>query len=144
MKVPPTITVLSHRISVQEESAERLTDKLGETVLDAGLINIRASAPEDVKRDTMLHEVLHACIGVAGHSSFFGDKEEHMVALLTPVLLHTMRENPDLAAYLLEPDRKPARVPRHPRVSPVRHRHARSDDPAGLPGVSALQGDTPP
>lgn len=49
------------------------------------------------ERDTVLHEVIHACLLVLGKG-----KNEELVGVLTPALLDALRSNKPLAAYLLE------------------------------------------
>jgi hypothetical protein len=47
---------------------------------------------------TLLHEVVHAIFKIAGLPN---EKEEDTVTRLSPLLLDTLRRNPDLVAYLL-------------------------------------------
>lgn len=52
---------------------------------------------DDMKRDTLLHEVLHAILMGAGLD---GETEERIVSTISPALLDTFRRNPELVAYL--------------------------------------------
>jgi hypothetical protein len=47
---------------------------------------------------TLLQEVVHAIFKIAGLPN---EKEEDTVTRLSPLLLDTLRRNPDLVAYLL-------------------------------------------
>lgn len=65
---------------------------------------------EDAARAVLLHEVLHAIIGTGRIPPFHTDgghghdSEEIIVASLAPLLLDTLRDNPDLVRALLERD----------------------------------------
>lgn len=80
-------------------------DLLGETLNDDALIKIKVKQAAATKRDTMLHEVLHAICWLSGYSHNNGlnhDSEEALVRTFTPWLLAALRDNPDLLAFLLE------------------------------------------
>lgn len=56
-------------------------------------------------KEILLHEILHAVFYSSGLTIEGGlrqveDIEEHVVGRLSPVLLQTLRDNPELAAYL--------------------------------------------
>lgn len=68
--------------------------------LSGGRILIRERLGRDAFADTLLHEVLHACLAITG-CSLDVDAEEQVVLPLAPLLFDTLRRNPDLAAYLL-------------------------------------------
>lgn len=61
------------------------------------------------QRDTVLHELLHALLALVGVNKG-GDRallpeeddEERLVTALSPLLLDTLRRNPDLTAFLLD------------------------------------------
>jgi len=60
-------------------------------------------APEQAAgqmRDTLLHEVLHACFNVTGGLPTY-DEEEKVLSLLASLLLDTLRRNPEFVAYLV-------------------------------------------
>jgi hypothetical protein len=58
----------------------------------------------DFERETLMHELLHACCSVAG-LDLGDDGEERVVAGLSPFLLDALRRSPGLADYLLGVDR---------------------------------------
>lgn len=76
------------------------------TVLErSGMILVRDDVPERSIRETLLHELLHACYIVTGNPLHYRtptgvDGEELAVASLSPTLLQTLRANPDVASYL--------------------------------------------
>jgi len=47
---------------------------------------------------TLLHEVMHGCDDLAGNADL--DNEERIICALAPILLDTLRRNPDLLEYL--------------------------------------------
>lgn len=70
-------------------------------------IIVEGTNPEDVVRETLCHEILHAVIDVHGLAAHLDDRgsvdetEERIVAGLSPALLDTLRRNPAVAAYLI-------------------------------------------
>lgn len=81
-------------------------DAVGLTSRDGGEILMRTdpTTNEDSLRATLLHEVMHACTQTTRldkHLDAVDDKEEFFVALVAPILLLVMNDNPNLVAYLL-------------------------------------------
>lgn len=65
-------------------------------------IHIDPDQADDYKRETVLHEVLHAVVSLTNLSEEWGvEKEERMVARVAPLLLGVLRDNPKLVAYLV-------------------------------------------
>lgn len=65
-------------------------------------ITVNPARPEQVQRDTLLHEVLHAIGALTGLRAELGDEaEERVVSRLGSALLDTLRRNPELVEYLL-------------------------------------------
>lgn len=56
---------------------------------------------DDMLADTILHEVLHAIFMTAGSRERKKFSEEQMICLISPMLLDTLRRNPDLVTFLL-------------------------------------------
>lgn len=58
--------------------------------------------------DTLLHETLHAVLNLHGvnldNVKEVADLEEYLVSVTSPLLLMVLRDNPDLLAFLLEPE----------------------------------------
>jgi len=63
---------------------------------------------EDYRRETLLHEVLHCCLRVAGcdpdqdAAGKLEDVEERAVSAMSGPLLAAFRDNPELLAYLCD------------------------------------------
>jgi hypothetical protein len=76
--------------------------KYGETDLGAQRMTVRDDLGPDQERDTVLHEVLHALLGVGGAAGLSSDEEETVVRLLAPTMLDVLRRNPVLVRYLTE------------------------------------------
>ena len=67
-----------------------------------GKILLSEEPSPDYTADTLLHEVLHALMHACGLN--LGDQEEDACLALSPILLDTLRRQPDLLAYLLDPE----------------------------------------
>jgi hypothetical protein len=89
----------------EQDEGGRHRDELGLAWHSRALILLNPKDPDaQVRRVTVLHEVCHAIIEAVGHSN--GKlSEEQWVRLFSPLLLDTLRRNPDLTRWLLEPDR---------------------------------------
>lgn len=131
MKPPKRITIVGHDYEVLSVPDGGVDDHgVGEAgYFDSAKceIGVNKELAEASRRDTVMHEVLHA---LAHHCAIY-KLDEKIVAALSPALLDTLRRNPRLAAYLLDRG-----LPADPRRAPVRHRSAGVGDPGG--GVSAV------
>ncbi len=79
-------------------------DENGVTNTWAATIDIGADLHPDQQRLTMLHELCHACWNCAHEPEKHDEKytQETALRILTPTLLHVLRTNPEVIAYLLE------------------------------------------
>lgn len=85
---------------------------VGSTVLLRAEIYVMPGMPFHVTRDTLIHEILHAIFNQtdligAIYALEFPDNvvlEEHLVRGITPWLTTVMVENPELLAYVAQPD----------------------------------------
>lgn len=113
-RLPAEISVLGQRfhVSVNEHPTEALIadapgthGAYGATDRACLKIIIRGGGilSEDSARDTLLHEVLHAVIGVSTMELYHAEDnlEEKVVGQLAPLLLAVLRDNPELVAALI-------------------------------------------
>lgn len=107
--LPSTIAVGPFRYRVSTNKAERREVEAEQRSLVNGhsdhdllVIVVDAELAADVVAETTVHEVLHALTYLAGLSTAWGaDKEEDVVRRLAPLLLDTLRRNPDLVAFVM-------------------------------------------
>jgi len=102
MDLPPVIYLGPYDFVVRQK---KKYDLLGELDKENETIIVRTTQGPANLRDTVLHEVLHAILYVAGDSDVHGlahEDEERLVRIVTPWLLAFMRDNPHVLAYLLE------------------------------------------
>ncbi len=84
----------------------RITDRksgpnLGECETDKLEIHVQVGLPLDNERETLFHELLHACCAHSGLTQRLGeDTEEDVIRSLSPVLLDVLLRNRALVAYL--------------------------------------------
>lgn len=77
----------------------------GQTDKDRLTIVIDPDQADDQLADTVLHECLHAVMGLVGADVELGvEKEEQLVRRVSPVLLDLLRRNPKLVAWLTKGD----------------------------------------
>jgi len=111
MKMPKTVRIGSQVWEIHEESRKTAYDdevygfcknKESAIVVDAGL-------PLSLKRVTLLHELLHAIRFTYGgsfapnKSTSYNEWEHYFIGLYEEPVLSMLRDNPELAAFLLEP-----------------------------------------
>lgn len=117
MTVPSAIRLLSQRVSVEvvknlhhsgteEDGSEHAHRAYG--VYDEGdqSITLDASNGFERMRETFTHETLHAVLAVT-HLDALLDAEadglsEHVVSVLSPVILALLRDNPEAVNFLRE------------------------------------------
>lgn len=99
--IPKTLRVLGKTVRVELEMVKGDKD-MGECKHAEALLRVSPKQSEDMRRDTLLHELLH-----------FLDTEmdtkltERMVRLNATALLSALRDNPALVAYLTATDEQP-------------------------------------
>ena len=97
--IPRTIRVGPYRYKIVDRHG---SENLGECEVDKLTIHVQVGQPPDGERDTLLHELLHACIAHSGLDRRLADDvEEDVVRSLSPILLDTLSRNRALVRYLL-------------------------------------------
>lgn len=104
---PHKLVIAGHPFSVSYvenlygDDGEELT---GRMQLASNKITVLASneSSEYNQRDSLLHEVIHAELAIAGYTGKKKDDNEPMVNALATLLLDTLRRNPSLVTYLTE------------------------------------------
>jgi hypothetical protein len=95
--------MLSQRVRVSFHAHiedEEMGTLNGVTHLDHNTIHVSRDACEDQQAETYLHEVLHV---ILRHGRLLpGRENEKVVGPLAVLLLHAIRENPRLMAYLMQ------------------------------------------
>jgi hypothetical protein len=99
-------------LTEDEWSAERWPDEAaGVTYEHMGFIGLRmeANITENKLRERLLHEILHACWAVSNLTHLMDmdgglpdDMEESIQLIQTVPLLQTLRDNPEVVAYLTD------------------------------------------
>lgn len=117
--LPRSLNIAGHKYSVGTRAKGRLLinelphtkTSLGISDYAKGTIQVRDLSGESPSqlRDTLLHEVIHACIAEGGLRAHGGSmakssdgQEEQIARILATNLLDTLRRNPNLAKFLLE------------------------------------------
>lgn len=93
---PRSIDILGRKWNIR---AKRMR-MLGLCRFDESLIEYQSGLRNHDKRDTVLHEVMHAVRHMQGHE-YGGDVEEDYVRSLATGLVSVLDANPKLAAWLL-------------------------------------------
>jgi hypothetical protein len=103
MPLPSVVLLGAADYIIREKKRLDTPQSLGETDNpNCEILVLRKQAPAS-KRDTLLHETLHAILWLSGMSNEMdGDTEEKYVRYLTPWLLAFLRDNPEALAFLLE------------------------------------------
>ncbi len=65
------------------------------------IITVDTQLPYERTAEAVMHEVLHGVLHCAG-VNWLIKEDEHFVRMVTPMLLDTLRRNPDLVTYLTE------------------------------------------
>ena len=97
--MPKSIKVGAHVYTILRKPKSEFKDQ-GECDSDAVQIIVRKGLKRSVAKETLLHELLHAC----SYPSFI-DKwtnDEDFVLAITPVLLQVIQDNPELLEYLTQ------------------------------------------
>ncbi len=109
MKLPKRIQVgpFTYTVVVDKAAMDALcragrTELLGRCDEAQLTIHVEPDQADGQKRDTVLHETLHALVASTGLAEQLdGDLEELIVRALSTAVLDTLRRNPKLVAFLL-------------------------------------------
>jgi len=96
--LPATLRFLHLKIPVLKGGMTD-DDSLGEWHANKAEIHYDPSSTEPVLRETLLHEMLHA---VCEHTGLDPDQHETIIRSISPLLLHLLRENPKMVAWLVK------------------------------------------
>lgn len=97
MEIPRHVMVGPYRIVIEQHEGYWNKDDVrvyGEFDERNSTINLDVDASADVIRETILHEILHAILGM------YDKDDEALVRELSPMLLQVLRENPRLVLAL--------------------------------------------
>jgi hypothetical protein len=114
VKVGPHVyKILYSKSSWQKYADKKKSNLVGLTIAEKGIILIKGndSLNESQRRDTLLHEILHAAFALNSFKLMpmklpddYHDLEEIVILLHTPALLGVLRENPKVVDWLLTED----------------------------------------
>lgn len=97
-----SVKVGPHSYAIRTD--RRASDDYGETFLDRCEIVVSSKQGPSQRRETVLHEILHACSSLTGLRVEMGEGwDESMCTRMAPVLLDVLRRNPRLVEFLTEP-----------------------------------------
>jgi Zn-dependent peptidase ImmA (M78 family) len=101
-KRPSKIKVGYASVKIVEDNARLVESEAGAMFSpNLATIYVESQQKNDYAKMALLHEILHVCLH---SSSVETDKtiEEHYVSAMAPVLLQTLRENPELIEFLTQ------------------------------------------
>ena len=98
-KTPAKVKIGPHTFSIKwVEGLEECGNMIGQSLS----ITINNTIPASLARETLLHEIIHADFYLNGSlADKANEMEERIVQALGCGLLATLRENPEIVAYLL-------------------------------------------
>ena len=76
---------------------------MGETFNEDARIDLKRNQADCQRRETLMHEILHAVIFMSGYAKVTAldqEAEERLVVMLSPWLTQFIRDNPDTLAYM--------------------------------------------
>jgi hypothetical protein len=97
MVIPLDVKIGPYQIVIDQHEGYWNKDDIrvyGEFDERASTINIDVDASPEIIRETLLHEILHAILGM------YERDDEALVRLLSPMLLQVLRDNPKLVLAL--------------------------------------------
>lgn len=100
MKLPATIQVNGRTVKLRPRSAKQMPDAYGLWHERRNGIDYQTRLPLDIKRDTILHELMHAVRSLQGRE-YGGGVEEDYVRSLATGLIGVFDDNPEFAQWLI-------------------------------------------
>ena len=99
IKLPKTITVLSHEFTVVRVPKETIDDDYGTVDYEQMVIKLAEEVDGDFLRETLLHEVLHI---IDYYTSGEAQVKERDIHRLSAVLFDTFQSNPVLVKRIFK------------------------------------------
>jgi Zn-dependent peptidase ImmA (M78 family) len=100
MRLPQSIRINGREVKLLPKTAAELPDAYGLWFEESGSIHYRSRSPREVRRDTLLHEVMHAVRYYQGRE-YGGEVEEDYVRSLATGILGVLDDNPQFAKWLI-------------------------------------------
>ena len=101
IKIGPYMFEVKHVPDLRDEDGKKLYGRHDGTYK---VIEISSRQCEDMKRETVIHECLHAIIDVTGLD--VKGLEESYVTAMSPVIMSWMRDNKKMVKWILNEDTK--------------------------------------
>lgn len=98
--MPQSVKVGCHTYTVARKSKTEMKGSSGECDYDALTISVRKGLRKTMAQETLLHEVLHACVDPNLREG--EHKEEDYINSMSDDLLLVLKENPELIQYLTQ------------------------------------------
>lgn len=99
IKLPSTVTVLSHEFAVVHLPEEKMDDNYGTVSYEQMEIQLSEGISGDFLRETLLHEVLHI---IDYYTSGTDQVKERDIQRLSAVLFDTFQNNPTLVKRIFK------------------------------------------
>ncbi len=94
------LKILSCPFTLTETSAEMWNENaMGRSDLKKGAICLKAEMPEEIKMQTLIHEIIHV---LAGMNDLKIDGDEMTISTLASGLFDFFRQNPEIAQRILK------------------------------------------
>ena len=89
---------VKERNNYKDDSGNHL---MGQTCSDQCSIFLDTTYPDQVVKETLLHELLHAILNDHGMKWLSYDNEETLIRYLSPRMMNMLHENPVLCSYII-------------------------------------------
>lgn len=106
LAVPRTIRIGPHSYVVRRVTEAEMPEDNGDCNFDRLEIALQRGLRRSKAREILLHEVLHGCTHPSLNQADRTFTDEDFVTAIAPALLQTLRDNPKLVAFLVEPDKE--------------------------------------
>jgi len=105
-RLPDYVLIGPYRYSIVlvERVKPRGSERIGRIMFRKLRIEVSNKVSVGRQQETLLHEILHGLWETVGLADGEKTSDESVIKALSPLLLDTLRRNPDVLAYLLETD----------------------------------------
>lgn len=109
-KMPKEVKIGPYKFQVKNDKASmdsarvrfETIEAIGFTSTNEQCIFVDPDLEEDMKAETLLHEILHGICEATGISCSFDEKEEEtFIATISPLLLDVLRVNEEILDYMI-------------------------------------------
>ena len=101
--VPTSVKIGFIHYEIRWRTQKQMPEYFGYSSYEDSKILLNTEMPHDLRRETLLHEIMHMCVEIRNRSgglSYPTPDEDKYIETISPALMEVLRDNPELVKWL--------------------------------------------